>query len=116
MVVSIDIQEFEERSAAELEELSNPERVLLFLHTNDDRAWKATEIASETGITPNSVHPVLTRLEEKDLVRHKGPFWAITDDRERLHAAYDLHRLTKKLDSLYGEEAREQWVDTAESD
>ena len=108
--MSIDIREFEERSATDLEELSNPERVLAFLASHSDRAWKATEISRQTGVNDHSIHTVLSRLEERSLVRHKGPYWAITDDEERLHRAYDLHRATRALDERLGEEDLEDWL------
>lgn len=112
--MSIDIDRFEERSPEELSELSNPERVLAFLYENRNRAWKATEIAKRTEVNENSIHPVLSRLEERGLVRHKGPYWAITDDEDRLWRAYDLHRTTEQFDDLYGEERRDEWIEASE--
>lgn len=113
--MSIDIDQFDESSPEELEELTNPERVLVFLYEHRDRAWKATEIASRTGVDENSIHPVLSRLEERGLVRHKGPYWAITDDTDRLRRAYDAHRATRLFDDLYGEEGREEWIDASDT-
>ncbi|QLK26891.1 MarR family transcriptional regulator [Natrinema zhouii] len=111
--MSIDIDRFNERSEEELEEMSNPERVLVFLFENDDRAWKATAIADRTDINRNSINTVLARLEERDLVRHKGSYWAITDDTERLRKAYDIHRANRLFNELYGAEDREEWVEHA---
>ena len=108
--MSIDIREFEERSADELDELTNPERVLAFLVSHDDRAWKATEIARRSGVNEHSIHAVLARLEDRSLVRHKGPYWAITNDEERLYRAYDLHRATRLLDERLGEEDPDEWL------
>ena len=113
-IMSIDIDRFEERSPEELVELNNPELVLAFLHENRDRAWKATEIARRTAVNENSIHPVLSRLEERELVRHKGPYWAITDDEDRLRRAYDLHRITEHFDERYGEEDRDEWIAASE--
>ncbi|WP_331234819.1 helix-turn-helix domain-containing protein [Natronorarus salvus] len=112
--MSIDIDRFEEGDPEELEEVSNPERVIAFLFENEDRAWKATEIVRRTGVNENSIHPVLSRLEERGLVRHKGPYWAITDDTDRLRRAYDLHRVTQLFDELYGEEDRDEWVEASD--
>jgi len=80
-----------------------------------DRAWKATKIAERADVNENSIHPVLNRLEEQDLVRHKGSFWAITDDRERLRSTYEHHRLSERLNELYGEEDRDEWVAASEN-
>ena len=112
--MSIDIDRFDERSPEELSELSNPEQVLTFLYENRDRAWKAREIARRTDVNENSIHPVLSRLEDRKLVRHKGPYWAITDDLDRLRRAYDTHRATRLFDDLYGEEDRDEWVNASE--
>lgn len=113
--MSIGIDEFEERSADELRELSNPERVIAFLAGHPDRAWKAAEIAERAGVHENSIHPVLSRLEDRGLVRHKGPYWAITDDEKRVRRAYDHHRTTELFDARYGEEDRGDWLDPADA-
>lgn len=112
--MSIDIDRFEEESPDELSELSNPERVLRFLYEHRDRAWKAAEIAGRTDVNENSIHPVLSRLEDRGLVRHKGAYWAITDDLDRLRRAYDVHRATHLFDDLYGEEKRDEWVEASD--
>jgi hypothetical protein len=41
-------------------------------------------------------------------VRHKRPYWAITDDEQRLRAAYRLHRQHESADDQYGEERLEE--------
>jgi Mn-dependent DtxR family transcriptional regulator len=112
--MSIDIDRFEKGDPEELAEVSNPERVIAFLFENDDRAWKATEIARRTEVNENSIHPVLSRLEKRGLVRHKGPYWAITDDTDRLRRAYDLHRVIRLFDDLYGEEDRDEWIEASD--
>ncbi|MDR9381793.1 MAG: hypothetical protein RI560_09020 [Natronomonas sp.] len=43
-----------------------------------------------------------------DSYDHKRPYWAITDDDERLHAAYRLHRHHEASDEHYGEESLEE--------
>lgn len=114
--MSIDIERFENEDPDALEEPTNAERVLAFLTRHDDRAWKQSEIASRTGLPRGSVGPVLSRLRERDLVRHKGEYWAVTDDRERLIAAIDLHRLTERLNDRHGPEDRDEWVGTDPED
>ncbi|WP_254864199.1 MarR family transcriptional regulator [Halovivax gelatinilyticus] len=108
--MSIDIERFEEDDPDAWEEPTNAERVLAFLADHDDRAWKAGEIADRTGISQGSIGPVLVRLREQDLVRHRGSYWAITDDRERLHDATELHRITASLDERFGSEDRSEWI------
>ncbi len=115
--MSIDIDRFEDEDPEEWSEPTNAERILAFLATNDDRAWQPSAIAERTGVKRGSVGAVLSRLHEKGLVRHKGEYWAITDDRERLRAAVDLHRITDRLDERYGSEDRSEWLEhAAESD
>lgn len=108
--MSIDIERFEEEDPEAFENPTNAERVLAFLARNDDRAWKQAEIADRAGVKRGSIGPVLRRLHEQGLVRHKGEYWAITDDRERLAAAIDLHRISDSLDERHGEERKSEWV------
>ncbi|WP_312910895.1 MarR family transcriptional regulator [Natronosalvus caseinilyticus] len=112
--MSIDIDEFEDRSSAELEEPSNAERVLRFLFENSDKAWKASTIAERADVNENSISAVLNRLKERDLVRHKGSYWAITDDTERLRRAHQFHRTVQRFDELYGEEDRDEWIEASD--
>lgn len=111
--MSIDIDRFENRDPEEWEDPTNAERVLAFLADRNDRAWQATEIARRTGVERGSIGPVLGRLREQDLVRHRGSYWAITDDRSALDNAVDLHRITTALDDRHGPEDRGEWVEHA---
>ncbi|MFD1569240.1 MarR family transcriptional regulator [Halorubrum laminariae] len=101
---TIDIDEFEDADTDEFEKRNDTERIVLFLDENDDRAWKAATIAERLGLNTDAVSAILSRLKERDLVRHKRPYWAITDDEERLRAAYRLHRHHEIADERYGEE------------
>ncbi|PSP81239.1 MarR family transcriptional regulator [Halobacteriales archaeon QS_4_69_225] len=78
---TIDIDEFENADANEFERL---------------------------GLETDAVSAILSRLKERGLVRHKRPYWAITDDRERLQSAYRLHRHYENADEQYGEERLEE--------
>ena len=105
---TIDIDEFENADADEFEERNDTERIIVFLDKNDDRAWKAATIAEQLGLDTDAVSAILSRLKERGLVRHKRPYWAITDDKERLHSAYRLHRHYESADEQYGEEHLEE--------
>lgn len=105
---TIDIEEFENADADEFEERTETERIVLFLDENDDRAWKAATIAEQLELETDAVSAILSRLKERGLVRHKRPYWAITDDEERLHSAYRLHRHYETADEQYGEETLEE--------
>ncbi len=114
--MSIDIERFENEDANALGGLTNAERVIGFLAANDDRAWKQSAIADRTDVKRESVGPVLSRLDDRGLVRHRGQYWAITDDEERLAGAIALHRMTELLDERYGTENREEWLAHAPDD
>ena len=104
---TIDIDEFENADPDEFEDRNETERIVRFLDENDDRAWKAATIAEQLELESDTVSAILSRLKERGLVRHKRPYWAITDDEERLRAAYRLHRHHETADRQYGEERLE---------
>lgn len=108
----IDIERFDTGSEEDLRELSNPETVLGFLIENDDKAFTAAEIAAETGIADNSIGTVLSRLEDRELVRHKGQYWALGDP-ERIRSFGRYQRATRRLNDRHGEEDPEAWREHA---
>ena len=57
--MSIDRDTFENTSEDELDELSVPDQVLGFLAANEDRAFKAREIASQIGVDEGAVSTAL---------------------------------------------------------
>ncbi|MFC4247637.1 MarR family transcriptional regulator [Natribaculum luteum] len=105
---TIDIDEFENADDDEFEERNDTERIVLFLDKNDDRAWKAATIADQLELDTDAVSAILSRLKERGLVRHKRPYWAITDNEDRLRAAYQLHQHHQTADEQYGEEHLEK--------
>lgn len=104
---AIDIEEFENANGDDFDDRTDTEQIVLFLDEHDDRAWKAATIAERLGLETDTVSAILSRLKERGLVRHKRPYWAITDDKERLQSAYRLHRLHETADEQYGEERLE---------
>jgi hypothetical protein len=110
--VPIDIERFESTPADGLGDPSNPEQVLLFLIANDEKAFTANEIAEETEIAPNSIGTVLSRLDDRDLVRHKGKYWALGDP-ERIRSFGRYQRATGRLNDRFGEEDPEAWREHA---
>ena len=105
---TINIDEFENADVDELGERNDTERIVLFLDENDDRAWKAAVIAEQLELDTDAVSSILSRLKERGLVRHKRPYWAITDDEERLQSAYRLHQHHEMANEQYGEERLEE--------
>jgi len=88
---------------------SVPEQVLLYLFTNRDKAFTRSEIATGIEEDPNAAGTALSRLKQRDLVRHKGEYWAITTDLDRVQDAYDLHTVTKRIDDEDGGIAPDRW-------
>lgn len=77
----IDIKRFEEGPVEELRAggQTNAEEILSFLASSPDQAYTPKEIHEATSIARGSVGVVLSRLEDRGLVRHRGEYWAIGD-------------------------------------
>ena len=105
MPVSID--EFESGDLPEGP--SVPEQVITYLYTHRDAAFTRSEIATAIDEDSNTVGTALTRLKERDLVRHRGQYWAITGDEQRVAAAYDLHDASNRLDEADGGIDSKDW-------
>lgn len=103
--MSISIDEFESHDSEA--QPTNAERVVRFLAQNHEKAYKAVEIAEATGVTKNSIHPVLSRLEERGLVRHKEPYWAVGDI-EAVQDAKVFSSTVEFFDDTLGSERRDE--------
>jgi hypothetical protein len=111
--MSIDRKTFEDASELELEELSVPDHVLGFLGAHDDRAFKAREIANQTGLDEGAVSTALSRLKERSLVEHKAEYWAVTTDEHRLEESSGYERASALLNQQLGEEDETAWAEQA---
>ena len=111
--MSIDRETFERSSEDEPQELSSTDRVLGFLAVNDEKAFKAPEIARRTELDDGVVSTAQSRLKRRDLVEHKGQYWAITTDEQRLTDHDGYARTTALLNEQFGEEDREAWQEHA---
>lgn len=111
--MSIDRDTFERKSEAELEGLSTADVVLGFLAANDDRAFQASEITRRTDLDGGAVSTALTRLKERDLVEHKGTYWAITTDERRLEDHDGYARATVLFNERLGAEDVDAWREHA---
>lgn len=106
----ISIDEFETHDPERRK--TNAERVVEFLARNRDKAYRAIEIAEATGVNENSIHPVLNRLEERGLIRHREPYWAI-GDLEAVRDARLFSSTAEFLDDELGPESRDEWLTAA---
>ena len=105
MPISIDQFDESPEDALDLEEGTQPYRILRFLAEHDEQAFTQSELHEATGIKRGSVGAVLSRLEERGLVRHRGRYWAIAeDDRLASYAAQKSAGSTSIADDYYGEE------------
>lgn len=105
MPISIDQFESESAEALAIEPGTQPHRILEFLAEHDEQAFTQTEIHEATGIKRGSVGAVLSRLDDRGLVRHRGRYWAVADD-DRLasYAAQTGASSASTTDDYYGEE------------
>lgn len=113
--VPIDIETFDEASEEALGEPTNAEKVVRFLARNDDKAFTPSEIAEGAAVKKGSIGTVLSRLEDRDLVRHKGDYWALGDE-EHVRDSFRVHRIFEDLDERFGEEDVEEWREHAAED
>ena len=89
-----------------------PEQVVAYLYTHRDQAFTRSEIASAIDEDPNTVGTGLSRLKTRNLVRHRGEYWAITTDESRLLDAYDLHVASERLNEDDGGIDADDWDST----
>jgi predicted nucleotidyltransferase len=78
----IDINRFESNGRDGFRDRSTSERIVRFLLAHDDSAFTRSEIAEAVDVNPETVGTNLTRLKNRGLVRHREPYWALTDDTE----------------------------------
>jgi len=104
MPINIDRFEDEPEDVLDIKEGTQPYTVLTFLAANHEQAFTQTEIHEATEIPRGSVGVVLSRLEERGLVRHRGRYWAIAeDDRLASYAAHQAASSSSTTDDYYGE-------------
>ncbi len=113
----IDIERFEEGSLDELRASgqTNAEKILSFLASSPEKAFTPKEIHEATEVARGSVGVVLSRLEERGLLRHRGEYWAIADDEdteETLTAIATARAATER----FGPEDPDEWGPGVDAD
>lgn len=109
--MAIDIEQFEQGAVGD--GMTTSEKILRFLKVNDDKAFTRSEIADAIDVNANTVGTNLSRLKDRELVRHRGNYWAITEDEERLASAFNAHFEDEWLNEEFGVEAKAEWFDAA---
>lgn len=106
----IDIERFEEDSPESLRAggRTNAEELLSFLAASPDKAYTPKEIHESTGVARGSVGVVLSRLEDRGLVHHRGDYWAIADTEDIETTLTALSTARAATDRL-GPEDPDEW-------
>lgn len=102
----------DESQRLEFTEESNAYEVVQFLAEHPTQGFTPKEISEGTDVPRNSVGVTLSRLEDRGLVRHKQPYWAIGDD-DRLAAYTGMAHGVEAAQSRFGDEDWGDWQDTA---
>lgn len=110
----IDMETFEASPEDHLQHSgeTNADRVMRFLAAHPDQAFTQSEICEATDVKAGSISVVLSRLEDRGLVRHKGNYWALgeVDD----VAAYaSMLESTRAANDRFDEEDIEEWLEHA---
>lgn len=113
----IDIERFEERSTDELRATgrTNAEVILSFLASSPEKAFTPKEIHEATDVARGSVGVVLSRLEERGLVRHRGDYWAIADG-ENVDTTLSALETARSATEHLGPEDPDEWGPGVEGD
>ncbi|OAQ51789.1 hypothetical protein HTG_15515 [Natrinema mahii] len=113
----IDIERFEEDPVTELRAngRTNAEEILSFLASSPEQAFTPNEIHEATCVARGSVGVVLSRLEDRGLVRHRGEYWAVADDEDPEQTLTALATARAATDRL-GPEDPDEWGPGVETD
>lgn len=107
MPVDFEHYDPDETEGFRLTEGTNAYEILSFLAAHPDQGFTPKEISEATDVPRGSVGTTLARLEDRDLVRHKEPYWAIGDD-DRL-AVYA--GMFASLDAISDRHGGDEWGD-----
>ena len=110
----IDIDTFESSPEDRLQHSgeTNADRIMHFLTANPDQAFTQSEIREETDVKAGSISVVLSRLEDRGLVRHKGTYWAL-GEADEIAAYTNIIESTQTANDRFGEEDIEEWLEYA---
>ena len=113
----IEVDEFERApdDALEIDRDTNRWGVVEFLLENSEKAFTPKEIEENVDVPENSMGVILSRLEEKGVVRHKGKYWTLERD-DRLAGLSAMVASTQALNDELGEEDLSEWAEHAEED
>jgi len=115
----IDIESFEDGAEETVRAggRTNAEAILSFLAASPDQAYTPGELHEATSVARGSVGVVLSRLEDRGLVRHRGEYWAVEDAEDIDTTLSSMATARAATDRLGGEDP-EEWgpgVEAAEN-
>ena len=90
-----------------LREGSNAHTILAFLAAHPNQGFTPKEIHEATDVARGSVGKTLQRLEDRQVVRHAEPYWAIGDD-DRVGAYLGM---LSSLDAVAEREGTEDYAE-----
>ena len=113
----IDIETFESTPEDRLQhsEETNADRVMRFLAAHPDQAFTQSEIRDATDVKAGSISVVLSRLEDRGLVRHKGTYWAL-GEADEVAAYASMVESTRAANDRFGQEDMDEWLEHAVDD
>ena len=89
-------------------------KVYQFLLENADKAFRQREIVDSVDVPQGSVGPTLKRLEQHEVVEHRGRYWKITDvEHASASAAHFGAAAADARDGGFSDEEFEAWMETA---
>ena len=103
----------EDKGRIDLTEGSNAYAILSFLAQHPEQGFTPTEIHETTEIAYGSVGPTLKRLEERNLVRHKEPYWSIGHE-DHLAMYAGMQSTVEAIEERFGSEDPDDWLMNAE--
>lgn len=113
----IDIETFETAPEDHLQHTgeTNADRVMRFLATHPERAFTQSEIRDATNVNRGSISVVLSRLEDRGLVRHRGNYWAL-GEADDVAAYANMLESTRTATDRFGDEDMAEWLEHAVDD
>lgn len=117
--MTVEFEEYQESSDNRefdwtLQEGSNSHKILAFLAEHPDQGFTPKEIHDATGVTRGSVGKTLQRLEERQLVRHAEPYWAIGEN-DRVGTYLSMVSSLETISQREGTEEYDEWRNAANS-
>ncbi|AOW80061.1 hypothetical protein HTSR_0876 [Halodesulfurarchaeum formicicum] len=115
--MAIDIETFESAPEDQLRNggETNADRVMRFLAAHPEKAFTQSEIRDAADVKAGSISVVLSRLEDRGLVRHRGNYWAV-GEADAVAAYTSLSESTRAANDRFGDEDMDEWLKHAVSD